>query len=496
VFCGEPAMRLFISYARVDKYFCTQIVDLLDVHDVWYDHRLHAGQQWWDEILKELEWCEGLVYLLSPDSVNSEYCQRELSIAQSLGKHVFPVLIQARTPMPDALKHIQYADLSGGLTTEGVKGLLNSIYIAERQGSRPATVVQVPVPASPVFVEAAKPDASQVIYEAADAMQNGQYDRAVFLLKQVKANGFESRFIDLSAMIHEAEHALEWQAYLREAEREYTPIAALIKRERTRKLGVQAFRAFQKNFPDYDPENLAGFCTTASEVGLLDWCDIPAGVVTLTHSGDTHPTHVDAFRLGKFPVTNAQYQEFIDAPDGYCNSAWWDFSPHARRWFLEHPEPLPVKLIGHNHPCVNVCWYEAMAYCAWLSNQTGLRITLPTEHQWQRAAQGDDGRLYPWGDTFEVNRCNSKEGSNRMTVPVNQYPTGVSPYGVFDMAGNTWEWCLDAEAGSDPHAECHRIMRGGSYISPHNRVQCGFSFSLNPQCRYETIGFRLACLLS
>ncbi len=486
-------MRLFISYARVDKYFCTQIIDLLDVHDVWYDHRLHAGQQWWDEILKELEWCEGVVYLLSPDSASSEYCQRELSIAQSLGKHIFPVLIQARTVMPDALKHIQYADLSGGLTTEGVKSLLNSIYVAERAASRPVPAVAAAAVAAPpnaVFVEPAKQDASAVIYDAADAMQNGEYDRAVFLLKQVKANGFESRYIDLSAMLHEAEHALEWQAYLREAEREYAPIAALIKRERTRKLGVQAFRGFQKNFPDYDPENLASYCSTTSENSLLEWCEIPGGLVKV---GEFAPVEITGFRMGKYPVTNAQFQEFIDAADGYTNSVWWEFSPHARKWFLEHPQPLPVKLIGHNHPCVNVSWYEAVAFCAWLSSQTGLHITLPTEQQWQRAAQGDDGRLYPWGSDFEVSRSNSKEAGNRMTVPVTQYPNGISPYGVFDMAGNTWEWCLNTETGTDMTNDAHRVMRGGSYISPHNRIQCGFSFALNPQCRYETIGFRIIC---
>ncbi|MBZ0286194.1 MAG: toll/interleukin-1 receptor domain-containing protein, partial [Anaerolineae bacterium] len=276
-------MRLFISYARVDKYYCTQIVDILDVHDVWYDHRLHAGQQWWDEIEKELKWCEGLVYLLSPDSVSSEYCQRELGIAQSLGKHIFPVLIQGRTQMPESLKHIQYADLSNGLTTEGVKALLNSIYVAERQANRVAAPAMMPVPASPVFVDGTgKTAPTTTIYEAADAMQNGQYDRAVFLLKQVRANGFDSRYIDLEAMIHEAEHALEWQAYLREAEREYAPIAALIQRERTRKLGIQAFRAFQKNFPDYDPENLAEFCTTPADVPLLEWCDVSGGLVTVT----------------------------------------------------------------------------------------------------------------------------------------------------------------------------------------------------------------------
>ncbi len=83
-------MRIFVSYARVDKPFCIQIVDTLDVHETWYDQRLYAGQNWWKEILRRLDWCESFVYLLSPDSISSEYCRKEFELAQSLGKHIVP----------------------------------------------------------------------------------------------------------------------------------------------------------------------------------------------------------------------------------------------------------------------------------------------------------------------------------------------------------------------------------------------------------------------
>ena len=86
-------MRLFVSYARVDKPYCIQIIEMLDVHEVWYDQRLYAGQQWWKEILRRLDWCEGFIYLLSPESVASEYCRREFELALNLGRHIFPVLI-------------------------------------------------------------------------------------------------------------------------------------------------------------------------------------------------------------------------------------------------------------------------------------------------------------------------------------------------------------------------------------------------------------------
>ena len=78
-------MRLFISYARVDKPYCVQIAETLDIHSTWFDQRLYAGQHWWREILRRLDWCEGFIYLLSPDSIASEYCQKEYKIAQNTG---------------------------------------------------------------------------------------------------------------------------------------------------------------------------------------------------------------------------------------------------------------------------------------------------------------------------------------------------------------------------------------------------------------------------
>lgn len=139
-------MRLFISYARVDKPLLKQIAERLeDVHEVWYDKRLFAGQHWWEEIESRLTWCEGFVYLLSPESVASEYCQKEFTIAQAQGKHIFPVLIQARTPIPANLSHIHYADVSEGM--ENIHMLLNAITVAERmnlQSRQPNVIDRAP----------------------------------------------------------------------------------------------------------------------------------------------------------------------------------------------------------------------------------------------------------------------------------------------------------------------------------------------------------------
>ena len=90
---------------------------------------------------------------------------------------------------------------------------------------------------------------------------------------------------------------------------------------------------------------------------------------------------------------------------------------------------------------VGVSWVEAVAYCRWLSKQTGIEFRLPSEAEWEKAARGAGGRIYPWGNTWEAGRCNSAEAGLNHTTPVGQYPNGASPCGALDMAGNVWEYC-------------------------------------------------------
>jgi hypothetical protein len=200
-------MKLFVSYARVDKPLCKQIVHHLeDVHEVWYDRRLHAGQDWWNTIQERLDWCEGFIYLLSPESVESEYCQKEFAIAVESGKHIFPVLIQARTNIPASLGHIQYADLSEGM--EDMLTLMNALTVAERQQMR-----RQPKPVSPPKQPSKPPqDVSPgvALGQAADALDARNYDKAVFILKQALEKGAAGRTGRmLRNMLSDAEQALE-----------------------------------------------------------------------------------------------------------------------------------------------------------------------------------------------------------------------------------------------------------------------------------------------
>ena len=207
-----------------------------------------------------------------------------------------------------------------------------------------------------------------------------------------------------------------------------------------------------------------------------------------------HEVEVDAFEIGRYPVTNGEYLEFVRATGRTPPPSWPEGSVPPGRG------THPVVRIGHD---------DATAYTRWLSDETGRRYRLPTEAEWEKAARGTDGRLYPWGNFFDPDRCNTLEGNtfavlyrrarpaygvvmrvgafvvdrgligesfDRLvaTTPVGIFPHGASPYGALDMAGNAEEWVADpfglypghpAEDGYDWSAE-GEVCRGGAWNRP------------------------------
>lgn len=202
------------------------------------------------------------------------------------------------------------------------------------------------------------------------------------------------------------------------------------------------------------------------------WAHIPGGTVTLTHSGGyiTVPLRVEvaAFAIARYPITHGQFAIFVDSPDGYQDHRWWDFSTAAQMWRLENDMPVDVAYGDDTHPRVHLTWYEAVAFCRWLGNKTGTQIGLPTEAEWQLAAQGDDERPYPWGHEWDPDRCTHNLAHDQIG------PTGVTTYegrgesqhGVVDMLGNVWEWCAtNWHTGSaDTSGDSARVLRGGSWF--------------------------------
>jgi len=176
------------------------------------------------------------------------------------------------------------------------------------------------------------------------------------------------------------------------------------------------------------------------------------------------------FRMGKTPVTNAQYAAFLKANPEQPE-------PRKAGWFLRKP-PLGKE----NHPVVGVSWHDAVAYCAWLSTSTQRRYALPTEAEWEKAARGTDGRRYPWGNEWRDEVANI---GGTATTPVTHYPAGVSPDGCFDLLGNVQEWTA-TQAGWE-----ERIYRGGSYRSAKEEVRCSARATSNEASKIAWRGFRV-----
>ncbi|GAA2614275.1 SUMF1/EgtB/PvdO family nonheme iron enzyme [Actinomadura fulvescens] len=167
---------------------------------------------------------------------------------------------------------------------------------------------------------------------------------------------------------------------------------------------------------------------------------VPAGVYFA--GPDNEPAYVPAFYIDVFPTTNVDYARFLSATDAKPPQHW------------ENGE-MPATL--SDHPVVFVTWHDANAYAQWSAK------SLPTSKQWEKAARGTRGDIYPWGNQRTPAKCNCREGGKRSTTPVDCYASGVSPYGVYDMCGNTWEWCsTESEPG-------RYELKGSAFTSPFLR---------------------------
>jgi formylglycine-generating enzyme required for sulfatase activity len=194
-----------------------------------------------------------------------------------------------------------------------------------------------------------------------------------------------------------------------------------------------------------------------------------------------HSLELPSYWIGRYPVTVSQWGAFIE-----------DSNFYADQRALQDPDDHPVRYVN---------WHDAMAYCDWLSEKTELDITLPSEAEWEKAARGTDGRIYPWGDEFDPGKCNTSESGIVKTTPVGCYsPIGDSPYGCADMAGNVSEW-MQSEYKKYPYrpddgrenldGNDARVLRGGSWCDSRGSARMSNRNRSNPNVRNHLYGFRL-----
>ena len=267
-------------------------------------------------------------------------------------------------------------------------------------------------------------------------------------------------------------------------------------------LGDPRFRTDAHHLPD---EPMLGFVT------------VPEGEFAMGDQGQ--PVNVQTFFIARYHTTVAQYRSFVDATDS---------------------KPGDARCLqgDANQPVAWISWYEAVEYCAWLSEWLAsearrrlagqvdgatierdfwqglasgdLVVTLPSEAEWEKAARGESGWTFPWGNSIDPGKANYKETGHGAVCAVGSFPEGATPYGVLDMAGNAWEW-LRTLWGSDentpqfglPYTETDgrenreapptvlRCMRGGAFTVEASRAASTFRDGVVPTSRDDADGFRV-----
>ena len=237
--------------------------------------------------------------------------------------------------------------------------------------------------------------------------------------------------------------------------------------------------------------------------GSVEFVRIPAGKFLMGSKDDNNlaqdsekPQHTVElpydYWLARYPVTNEQFAKFVEEA--------------AYRFSLDKNWKKKA-----DHPVVNVSWHDGMEYCQWLNTlvrdasqqpSQGLVVRLPTEAEWEKAARGEYGNEWPWGNEFDPRKCNSSEGNKGGTTPVGAYsPQGDSPYGVADMAGDVWEWChslyqsypyraADGRESEDANAG-GRVLRGGAFDYDQRYARAAYRYGNVMGNRNDNVGLRV-----
>jgi hypothetical protein len=226
----------------------------------------------------------------------------------------------------------------------------------------------------------------------------------------------------------------------------------------------------------------------------IDWVEIPAGEFVYQYG---QRLALSTFYIARYPVTFVQFQAFLEAEDGFACDDWWDGLAVPKQALREQRFPYA------NRPRDSVSWYQAVAFCRWLSARLGYEVRLPTEPEWEKAARGTDGRTYPWGNEYLSGYANANEMYRSIgpyylkeTAPVGMYPQAASPYGVLDVSGNGADWCLNEYANpehTDLAGDAVRVLRGGSWHYSVNYAHCAYRAKGKPNSRSSDWVFRVAC---
>jgi len=254
-----------------------------------------------------------------------------------------------------------------------------------------------------------------------------------------------------------------------------------------------------------DDETEKKFIGATEPVPDIVWLPVtPGGKIIIAEK----TFKIQPFYIAKYQITNAQYEVFVKAADGFANLQWWFGMPEK----YQRQELAEQRTISKNNPRDNISWYQSVAFARWLNQKLwdgqfsalgrralvigqNAQVRLPLEGEWQWAAQGgSQQKAYPWGEWRE-GYANTKEAGRGGTTTVGMYPQGAAECGAMDMSGNVWEWCLNKyskpkETQVDASGD-NRVLRGGSCNNAQDVAACNYRYYDNPNYNVRNFGFRL-----
>lgn len=438
---------VFLSFAAADRETASRIGELLEGAglSVFLDQASLQGNDRWHEALDAaLDRARCIVMLLTQASVASDWVLRESRRGLQRGILV-PVVLEEHVRLPVELEKMSLHDLTTW----------------DRSTSSPAFTSLVSAIAAIVGTD---PSAATTANQAPDVAQD---------VSQFAANSAPSDDspIDSEPSAEDPEGRADSPD---SSEAEPSPSADA---------PSGATASFDLNAIDLFNGNGAA------------WVQLAAGTFRMGASDGEErekPEHVVAlstFRISRFPITNRQYERFLKETG----------LPAPEHW---RGGRMPSGM--RDHPVTHVTWDDATAFCSWFTSRLDTdiagRVELPTEAQWEYAARGPEGRRYPWGDAEpSKERANFGRRSGG-TVPVNAHPAGATPSGIWDMAGNAWEWCRDwygtypSETTENPAGSPRgtvRVIRGGSHQSEAEKLRAAYRANRPPKDIFDRGGFRI-----
>lgn len=506
----------FISYSTKNKSFVKSLADSLESEDkkVWFDQKrdplegIPSGTKWWDEIKYGISQSSNFLFIISPESVVSPYCNAEIAHALQEEKRIVTILYCAEQSVQETLNAINTAidaiDPALQIPSE-VEADLQSLRSLARRNSLAINQVQFVTAFAHTSIDLLTSQVSGAIAldiqwvrlwndfrQAVQLWAENDKDEG-YLWSEVRLRKFRELAEDRKQELDE----LQQEFALPEEER-------LLHRLQNINLShIQRETIGQR---------LNELGDTRQGISVIDgipdivWCAVPGGQITIENENFAVPP----FYIAQYLVTYQQFQAFLNAYDGFENAQWW----------VDIPKKYIMQSMGDqnqqyaNYPRENMTWYQAVAFTRWLnhhlqdqtftptnqSDQTftvnaNLEIRLPTEWEWQHAATGGNpDKKYPWGD-WQEGYANTSESKLGRTTAVGLYLAGQARCGALDMAGNVYEWCLNdhSDLTINIDNEENKILRGGALNYDYFYTTCAKRFKGNPYVRSRSYGIRVVC---